>query len=393
MQNSTSLGSFSTSPQGVSKLSKRTYQICTRCVMDTSDTDIVFDGAGVCNHCKAYDAVVASLPKLDERDGLLDELVERIKASGRGKRYDCVIGVSGGVDSTYLAWLVKKRGLRPLAIHFDNGWNSETAVHNIQAALEKLEIDLITYVVDWEEFRDIQLSFLKASLSNPEHPTDHAIVATLYRTAARHSVKYIIVGSNTATEGVLPFSWVYNCLDFKLIKHVQKTFGTRKIKSFPRYNLWDAIWFSVFKGIKRVKFLDYGEYSRQMAIDVLERELGWRSYGDKHHESHYTRFCQQYVFPEKFSFDKKRAHLASLVLAGEITRDDALAMLSKKNYSHQQMNEDVDFVAQKLAIKREKFEEIIAQPPRSWWEYPNNYSLFTRLLRYPKLIRRLKDAR
>ena len=213
------------------------YRICNRCIMDTTDPDIVFDEAGVCNHCHRYDAIAAKrLIPLAERPARLDALVEKIKRGGRGKEYDCVIGVSGGVDSTYVAYLTHELGLRPLAIHFDNGWNSEIAVANIEKTLKALGIDLFTYVVNWPEFRDLQLSFLKASTPDGEVPTDHAIVALLYRMAVKHGLKHVLLGVNVNSEAIMPRKWGYGYADFRYISAVHRQFGKVRLKTFPHYS-------------------------------------------------------------------------------------------------------------------------------------------------------------
>jgi N-acetyl sugar amidotransferase len=368
-------------------------RICRQCIMDESDPEIVFDQIGTGNHCHTYAQKIAQLPKSifgNDASQALEKVVEAIKNAGRNKPYDCLIGVSGGVDSTYVAYLTKKLGLRPLAVHFDNGWDSELAVLNVSNICKKLEIDLYSYVVDWEEFRDLQLSFFRSSLSNPEIPTDHGITASLYRVAAQHDISCIIVGVNMATEAIMPMSWTYHSLDYKLIKNVQKIFGTKTLKSFPKYSLFDVAKYSFVKKIKRLRILDYIHFDRNEVMEIIKKELDWKPYGAKHHESHYTRFCQQYVFPRKFGFDKRRAHLSSLICAGQMTRAQALQEFAENSYTEIQMEEDRRYVAKKFNISLEEFDRIMAMPIKYWWEYPNNFWLVGKLIRFPNLIKMIR---
>lgn len=267
-------------------MKEREYQICKRCVMDTTDHEIVFDEEGICNHCKSY-LQKASVRIIDEskREQELANLIGEIKQKGKGRDYDCIIGVSGGTDSTYVAWKVKEMGLRPLAVHLDNGWNSELAVSNIEKTLQKLGIDLYTHVIDWHEFRDIQLSFLYASTPDIEIPTDHAINALLFNTANKFNIKYIISGSNFNDEGAFPESWAYGHLDFKYIKSIHKKFGTKPFVTFPHFGLLKLLWFVLFKRIKTVAILNYMHFDKTQARELLKEKLEWRDYGGKHNES------------------------------------------------------------------------------------------------------------
>jgi N-acetyl sugar amidotransferase len=336
--------------------------------MDTTDPDIEFDDDGVCNHCKRYDAKKATLS--DERH--LRHLVEKMKRHGQGRRYDCLVGVSGGVDSTYTAHLLKELGLRPLAVHMDNGWDSELAVSNIEKTLNKLSIDLYTYVLDWEEFKDLQLAFLKASTADSEIPTDHAIMAVLYRMANDARLKYIILGSNVATEAIMPNRWSTGHADWRYINNIQKRFGTRKLKSFPHYSLKDLLFYRRIEGIRVVNLLNYVDYDKKEAMRVLQDELGWVYYGGKHYESVYTRFFQGYILPRKFSYDKRRAHLSTLVCSGQMTREQALKEMTKDPYPSEELkNEDKEYVLKKLEMTNEDFERIMRLPKKTIWDYPS----------------------
>lgn len=351
-----------------------TYRICCRCLMDTSDPDIVFDAQGVCNHCHRFETVAAKrLIPLGQRPARLAAMVEVIKRQGQGKDYDCVIGVSGGVDSTYVAWLTKELGLRPLAVHFDNGWNSELAVANIEKTLKTLHIDLTTYVVDWPEFRDLQLSFLKASTPDGEVPTDHAIMALLYRTAAEHGLKHILLGVNVNSEAVMPLKWGYGYADFRYIAAVQRQFGRLPLKTFPHYSLPQLAGYMVVRKIQIVPILDYVDYQKTDAMKKIQDGLGWVYYGGKHYESIYTRFFQSYVLPRKFGIDKRRAHQSNLVMSGQMSREDALRALEEPVYHEQGLKDDLAYATKKLGLTEAEFAAIMALPPKTFVDYPNSY--------------------
>lgn len=355
----------------------RPYQICTRCVMDTTDPDIVFDGAGVCNHCLRYDqAVQTGVIGGDAGRAQVTAMVERIKRDGAGKPFDCVIGVSGGVDSTFVAYKVATLGLRPLAVHLDNGWDSELAVKNIENVLRRLGIELYTHVLNWEGFRDLQLAFLKASTPDSEIPSDHAIFAVVHQVARSYGVKYIIGGQNLRTESHLPLAWSQGHADWKYIKAVHERFGTVPLRSFPHQGFWRYrmnhsrhVWFDI---------LNYLDYSKTTAMRVLEQELGWRYYGGKHYESIYTRFYQGYILPRKFGYDKRRTHLSSLVCSGERTRDEALRELTSETYPAKLQAEDRDYVCKKLGLSEAEFEAILHLPKRSYWDYPSHGQIYQR---------------
>lgn len=365
-------------------------RVCTRCIMDTTDPDITFDEAGVCNHCAHYDEMAGRLMRTGEAgERELADLVRRIREEGAGKRYDCVVGVSGGVDSTYVAYQAKRLGLRPLAVHVDNGWNSELAVQNIEHVLKKLEIDLYTEVLDWEEFRDLQLSFLRASVPDAEIPTDHAIGAVVYRIAAQNGIRYILSGSNVATEGILPSAWTYGISDWKYIRSIQKIFGTRKLKRFPHYSLPRWMGYVGVNRLTSVRILDYLPYNKKEVIGVLERDLGWRYYGGKHYESIYTRFFQGYILPRKFGYDKRKAHLSTLICAGQITREAALGEIEKPPYPEELQRQDLEYSLKKFEISGDEFERIMNLPPRTHEDYPTNEALLGRIRAGLRIGRRM----
>jgi len=364
-------------------------QICSRCIMDTSDPDIVFDEEGICNHCQSYFRLIEGHTYRGE-DGRrrLEEIVQEIKSAGKGKAYDCVLGVSGGVDSTYVAHISHEYGLRPLAVHLDNGWNSQLAVHNIEKVMNKLGIDLHTEVLDWEEFKDLQISFLKSSAAIAEIPTDQAQKAVSYKVADKMNIKFVLSGHNLQTEAILPKAWSYDTGDTKLIRSLQRHFGTRKLKSYPFMPDWQRYYYNYVRNIKSVRILNYINYDKDEAMRVLQDDLDWEYYGGKHYESIYTRFWQSYVLPRKFSFDKRRAHLSNLICAGQLTRSDALAEMLSNPYPEDLSQQDRDYVITKLGFTEEEFEEIMNEPIRSYADYPNNEKLKQKVQSIKSLLRR-----
>lgn len=354
-----------------------TYQVCTRCVMDTSDPDIRFDADGVCNHCHAYDRrSTAELLPPAQAAKALERVVGEIKRAGRSKKYDCLIGVSGGVDSTMVAYETKKLGLRPLAVHLDNGWDAELAVSNIERCLKTLDIDLLTHVVDWEEFRDLQLSHLKASLANIEAVTDHAIIALMFQTAARLNIRYVISGGNVSTESVMPDSWAYDSRDLRLLLSVHRRFGTAKVKTYPCCSLAQFAYYVFVRRIKYVPILNLVGYDKAEAKRTIINELGWRDYGAKHFESIFTRFFQTYILPRKFNMDKRRPHLSSVILSGQVTRDEALVELAGPMCTAELLKEDLQFFLKKMRLSEQEFEAIMASPVKTFRDYPSHAWLF-----------------
>ena len=345
--------------------------------MDTTDKAITFDDEGICNHCRAYEAVERDTPPLAERERRLKSLVERIKKWGRGKRYDCIVGMSGGVDSSFLAYIAKSRGLTPLAVHVDAGWNSELAVKNIEDLVKALDLDLMTFVVDWKEMQDLQTAFLKSGVANQDIPQDHAFIAGLYRIASKHRIKYVLSGGNLATEGILPKSWGYNALDLRHLKSIHKRFGKRRLSKYPTINFFQHyIYYRYLKGIRKVRLLNYIDYNKEEAIRILKSKFGWRYYGGKHFESRYTKFFQAYYLPEKFGYDKRRAHLSSLIVSGQMNRDNALREMETNCYPDNNLHEDRAFIIKKLGLNEEEFEKIRVSPNRTYEDYPSIEALF-----------------
>ncbi|MFN7312669.1 MAG: N-acetyl sugar amidotransferase [Bacteroidota bacterium] len=372
---------------------ERAYQICTKTVMDTEgDPDIKFDKDGVCNYYYEFlKNLKIRVPPKDEANKKLKSIIEKIKKSGQGKQYDIVIGVSGGVDSTYTAWLVKQYGLRPLAVHLDNGWDSELAVKNIENILNKLGIDLFTEVLDWEMFKDLQLSFLKASTPDGEIPSDHAIWATLYNVANKFGIKYIISGMNFRNEGFLPPSWVRGALDYKYIKSVHKIFGHTSLENYPHLSKTKFIYYNLFKGIKVLSFINYIDFNKNDAMKKIQEELDWKYYGGKHYESNYTKFYQGYILPKKFKIDKRKAHYTCLMLStGEITRSEALEQLKQPALNPTQIEQDKEYIIKKLGITNDQFNEIMNAPIKSIFDYPNTFKLELKFRAALLYLRKLK---
>lgn len=349
--------------------------------MDTSDPDIEFDADGVCVHCRHYDErVTGEVIRGEAGRARLAAIAERMKRAGRGRSYDCLIGVSGGIDSTMAVSILRQLGLRVLAIHLDNGWNSELAVDNIKRMLEKLDVELYTHVIDWEEFKDLQLSFLKASVCNLEIPTDHAIGALHFKVASEQGIKYVVTGGNVMTEAFLPTAWSYDPRDLRHLKAIHRRFGSARLRSFPRLGIFRTLYYVFVRGIRWVSILNYADYDKREATRVLQEDFGWRPYGGKHYESVYTRFFQGYILPTKFGFDKRRAHLANLVLSGEMTRDQAIEELATNPYIGSQLwTEDRSFVTKKLGLTDQAFDELMTMPPKSHYDYPTHRFLFERL--------------
>ncbi|MBI4405144.1 MAG: N-acetyl sugar amidotransferase [Deltaproteobacteria bacterium] len=348
---------------------------CARCVMDTTVPEIHFDGNGECQYCKMHDFMDGIYPRDPVKlENKASQLVDRIRQVGKGKRYDCIVGVSGGRDSTWGLYRAVKAGLRPLAVHFDNGWNSPIAVSNIANATNHLGIDLETVVADWEEFRDLQVSFLRASVPDVEIPTDVAIHSVLHRIAAREDVQYVFFCHSFRTEGIVPRGWSF--LDGKYIEAVQKRFGTRPLKDFKNFKIWDFFRFSIVKGIQSVPFVNYFDYNQKKVSELLTNELGWKYYGGHHHESTYTFFIQSYLLPRKFNIDKRKAEYSALVRSGQMDRQTALQQTTWHPYEYDEKL--LAYVLSKLEITKTEWNLIWNSPIRSYQDFPSYYPLMKR---------------
>jgi N-acetyl sugar amidotransferase len=357
---------------GIRSLSPRDE--CSRCILRRlDDPQIRFDAEGVCQHCLTYARYMAQWRSRPGAIGdTFDDLAKEIREAGEGKEYDCILGVSGGVDSSYLAYLSRQAGLRPLAVHLDNGWNSELAVKNIESLLDGLGIELQTQVISWPEFRDLQLAYLKASVVDIEAITDHAIVACLYRAARAHGVRYILSGFNVATEGFLPASWVHNKNDLMNLRAIHRRHGTLPLRTFPRLGVIRQFVYTHAFGIRLIPVLDNVPYVKEEAKALLVRELGWRDYGGKHYESVFTRFYQAYILPRKFGIDKRRSHFSTLICAGQMDRKEALRLIEEEPYDPRLLATDKEFVLKKLGLSEGDFSRIMSLPRREHLEFASH---------------------
>jgi len=339
--------------------------------MDTSDSQIKFDKDGICNHCTDYFSLVTVDDKQQESNKeKFSAILETIKREGIDKEYDCIIGISGGVDSTYLAYMVKNEfGLRPFAVHLDNGWDSKLAVKNIRNILKILEIDLFTHVIDWEEFKSLQKAYFAASVIDIEAITDHSINAILYQVAAENNVKYILKGFNNATEKIMPKSWTFNKSDAVNIADINDKCGTMKLESFPLMGSAKLKHYEKSKGIVTISPFNYMNFNRDQAKKLIIEELGWVDYGGKHYESIFTRFYQGYILPRKFNVDKRKAHYSNLICAGVMTRDEALKEIELPAIAEDLAKEDYEYVTKKLEYTTEDFEAIMNAPVKSHFKY------------------------
>lgn len=336
------------------------YRQCEVTVMDNiADPDIQFDSEGVCNYVHEYHRDLRSnVPEFPEP--ILSELIEKIKADGKGKPYDCLTGISGGVDSSFLIHKAKEWGLRPLIVHFDNGWNAEVAVGNINRIISKTGFELYTLVVDWEEFRDLQLSYIKAGVVDLEVPTDHAIYATWHRLSRKFNIRYVLNGNNFITESIMPPSWIFNKSDAVNLASIHKQFGSKKLKTYPIYQPLDQLLYTLFFKVNVVKPLNLLPYNKSKAKEVLKSEFGWVDYGGKHYESFYTKFYQAFILPEKFHIDKRKAHLSNLILSGEITKPQAIEELRVPLYTESELRMDKEYFLKKLGLEDSFFEQYIS---------------------------------
>jgi N-acetyl sugar amidotransferase len=363
---------------------------CTVCLMDETASDIVFDATGQCNFCRDFQAALASMPSLEERDARRSALVRQVRNAGRGKRYDCIVGVSGGADSSYSLWLAVNEGLRPLAVHLDNGWNSELASHNIATLVSRLNVDLMTHVIDWEENRDLQRSFFAADVIDIELLMDSAMLATNFRAARRFGVKYILSGSNQVTEGMrMPTGWNHSKYDAANARAIHRRHGHVPIRTHPLYDTTQFLLDRYLRRIRWISFLDYFEYDKASAAAFLKNELGYKPYPYKHYESVFTRFYQGYILPIKFGVDKRKLHLSALVVSGQMRRDEALDMLEKDTYPDlQQKRDDRYFVLKKLGFSEAEFDAYMTRSPVPHSAYPSELDRLAKLSRARKSLHR-----
>lgn len=375
---------------------KKQLIVCSNCAMDTTDPNITFNENGVCNHClNFYNNIKPEWEYKLNHPELIYQLADKIKKSGKGKDYDCILGISGGVDSSYMAYLAKEKlGLRPLLFHVDAGWNSQEAVNNIEKIVDKLKLDLITEVVNWEEMKDLQLSFFKAGVPHLDTPQDHVFFASLYRYAAKHGFHYILNGGNYSTECVRePLEWHYHASDLRQLKDIHKKFGKRELKTFPLSGIFKyKIYYRIFKNLKVVQPLNYFHYKKEDAINELEEKFGWQRYSHKHYESRFTKFYEGYWLLNKFGYDKRKAHYSSLILTNQKTRKDALEELSKKPYDENAIKKDIEYVVSKLDISMEELDRLMKEENKTYRDYKSDsflISLGAKILRMVGIEKRI----
>lgn len=367
---------------------EREYQICSNCVMDTSDSKITFDEKGVCDHCNTFYKDIEPFWHTDEKGkNVLLEIIDKIKVEGKGKDFDCLMGMSGGIDSSYLLYkMVKEFGLRPLVFHVDAGWNSQLAVNNIERLVDGLGLDLYTEVINWEEIKDLQLAFFKSGVPHIDVPQDHAFFATMYKFASKHKIKHILTGGNYSTECVRnPLEWMYYQSDSIQLKDIYKVHGTGKLKDYPVTNiLWHKVYLPYIKGIKLIRPLDFIPYNKDEAMQELVDKFGYQKYPQKHFESRFTRFYESYWLPEKFGFDTRKVQFSSLILTNQMTRDQALGQLKQPAYDPKTIKQDFEYIATKLGISVDDLQGYMDAPNKTYKDYKsqdNVYNIGAKIMR------------
>lgn len=359
---------------------------CKRCVLNTDDDPtLTVNEQGICNYCQKYDMVASQYLDKEKNRLFIEQKLKVIRKQGKHKKFDCILGLSGGVDSSYLALWAKENGLRPLIVHFDNGWNSELAVHNIENICITLDLELHTIVMNWEEFKELQLAYFSAGVIDIECASDHAIIATLYNLAYQYKIHYILAGVNHQTEIVMPKKWTYNKQDYRNLKYIYKSFSENKrLRHYPTKPFYKQLFFRYLYKVEFVEFLNYIDYNKAKVKTEIKEKLGWRDYGGKHYESTFTKFYQSYILPVKFGIDKRRAHLSNLICSNQITRDEALAELTIPPYDKEKIEEDIEYVLKKWNLSRPEFDSIMNAPLRSHEDFPSDqdfYNIFRHIKR------------
>lgn len=369
------------------------YQICSNCVMDTTDSKIVFDANGMCDHCRVfYESILPNWHTDARGRAELEMIVEKIKNEGRGKDFDCIMGMSGGIDSSYLTYWAKELGLRPLVFHVDAGWNSQQAVNNIEVLVDQLQLDLYTEVIDWEEMKDLQLAFFKAGVPHIDTPQDHAFFATMYKFANEHNVKYILTGANYSTECIRnPIEWMYYQSDLTQLKDIHRRFGKRPLRNFPMTSiLRHKVYLRFLKGIQVVTPLNYIPYHKEEAMQLLVDKFGWQRYPQKHFESRFTKFYEGYWLPVKFGYDTRKVQYSSLILTNQMTREEALEKLKTPPYDESTIQQDFEYIATKLDISVDELRGYLNAPNKSYKDYKNQeyiYNLGATVLKALGIVR------
>lgn len=371
------------------------YRECTYCVMDTSDPDITFDAQGRCHHCRRVEETEGTVWFADEAGmGRLERAVGRVRNEGAGKPYDCVLGLSGGVDSSFLALKAKDWGLRPLVVHVDAGWNSELAVQNIQRLLDTLGYELHTTVVNWEDMRELHLSYLRAAVPNQDVPQDHAFMANLYKFAVDNKVRYVLNGGNVASEGIFPDAWHGPAMDAINIRAIHDRFGTQPLEDYRMISFWQYYFtYPVVQRMKPIRLLNLFPFKQEEAINELNERVGWRTYPRKHGESLFTKYFQNHYLPTKFGMDKRRPHFSSLVASGQMTREQALRRLQGPLYEGDELRRDEEYVARKLRVTPSRFQQLLAAPPHRHTDFDTWSTRYNAMKRLQRGAQRVTSRR
>ncbi|MBT7462346.1 MAG: N-acetyl sugar amidotransferase [Bacteroidetes bacterium] len=371
-----------------------TSQRCVNCVMDTTDPNITFDDDGLCNHCHSFSETKKDWFPNDIGKEKLASIINQVKYDGRNNEYNCILGLSGGIDSSYLAIKIEEFGLRPLVVHVDGGWNSELAVYNIEKIVKYCNYDLQTIVIDWEEMRDLQNAYLKSGIANQDVPQDHIFFSSLYHYAVKNNIKYIFSGGNIATESVVVDSWHHSAMDSINLKAIHKKYGQVKLENYKTINAFQYyIGYPYYYKMKTVRPLNYMPYRRDAALRELQEKVGYKDYGRKHGESVFTRFFQNYLLPEKFGYDKRLIHLSSEILSGQTTREEALNEIGKPLYDGNELTLDMRYISKKLGLEVSLLDSICKSPGKEYWQYNNwdfSYKILKRIQRLVEKILKRK---
>ena len=375
----------------IDKINNIDNKRCTRCVMDTTDPKITFDNNGICNHCIEFDEVTSKTwyPN-KEGEKKLESIYQKIKKGNYHKKYDCIVGLSGGIDSSYLALKLYEADICPLVVHIDCGWNSELAVQNIENIIKYCGWHLHTIVIDWEEMRDLQLAYLKSGIANQDVPQDHIIFSSLYHFAVKHGVNYVINGGNIATESIFPKSWEWAAMDANNLHAIHNKFGTTKLKNYRTIDFYKLYFYYPFiKKMKTIRPLNFMPYIKSEAIKELKEKAGYKEYARKHGESIFTCFFQNYWLPLKFDYDKRKPHLSSLIVAGQMTRAEALKELGKPLYNEKELIEDKEYIAKKLGVTNEEFNNILQIPSSDYSDFTNMEKKYNRMKKIQNIVSKL----
>ena len=359
----------------------KNYQICKNCVMDTTDSKITFNNEGICDHCQTFYKDIK--PKWDtgeKGNQKLLKIVDKIKKEGKNKDFDCIMGMSGGIDSSYLLYMMKEKyNLRPLVFHVDAGWNSQIAVNNIERLVDGLNLDLYTEVINWEEMKDLQLAYFKSGVPHIDTPQDHAFFATMYRFASKHNINTILTGGNYSTECIRnPIEWMYYQSDSIQLKDIHKKFGQKPLKSFPITNiLWHKIYLPYIKKIKLIRPLDYIPYHKEKSMQLLVDKFGYQKYPQKHFESRFTQFYESYWLLKRFGYDTRRVQYSSLILTKQMTRDKALEKLEKLPYDKQNIKNDFEYISNKLSITIDELQQYMDMEKKTYKDYKSQDFIYS----------------